>query len=87
MTGEEIPLSARIVAVADVWDALTSDRSYRPAWPYERALEVMHEGRGSQFDERCLDAFFEVMARHEPVRTFPEPQKSPAPRPGASPAA
>ena len=87
LTGEEIPLSARIVAVADVWDALTSDRSYRPAWPYEKALEVMHEGRGSQFDERCLDAFFEVMARHESVRTFPEPQKSPAPRPGASPAA
>jgi putative nucleotidyltransferase with HDIG domain len=85
--GEGIPLLARIVAVADVWDALTSDRAYRPAWPYEKALEVMREGRGTQFDERCLDAFFEVMAEAESVRTFPESQKSPAPRPGASPAA
>jgi putative nucleotidyltransferase with HDIG domain len=84
---EEIPLSARIVAVADVWDALTSDRSYRPAWPYEKALEVMREGRGTQFDERCLDAFLDVMARDEPVHTFSGSQKSPAPRPGASPAA
>jgi putative nucleotidyltransferase with HDIG domain len=87
LSGEDIPPLARIVAVADVWDALTSDRAYRPAWPHEKALEVMREGRGTQFDEGCLDAFLEVMARHEPVRSLPEPQKSPAPRPGASPAA
>lgn len=57
LSGEQIPLSARIVAVADVWDALTSDRSYRAAWPAERALQVMREGRGTQFDEEVLDAF------------------------------
>jgi putative nucleotidyltransferase with HDIG domain len=63
LSGDAIPLPARIVAVADVWDALTSTRSYRPAWPIDRALEIMVEGRGTQFDERCLDAFVAHLER------------------------
>jgi putative nucleotidyltransferase with HDIG domain len=61
LAGDAIPFAARIVAVADVWDALTSDRSYRPAWRVDRALQIMMEGRDTQFDARCLDEFFDLM--------------------------
>jgi putative nucleotidyltransferase with HDIG domain len=85
--GENIPLSARIVAVADVWDALTSDRAYRPAWSREEAIKVMREGRGTQFDERCLDALLSLLNELDQVKRFPEAQHSPAARRGAFPAA
>jgi HD-GYP domain-containing protein (c-di-GMP phosphodiesterase class II) len=62
LAGEEISLAARIVAVADVWDALTSDRAYRPAWPPDRALRHLEAERGAHFDPRCLDAFLALMA-------------------------
>ena len=61
LAGDAIPRAARIVAVADVWDALTSDRSYRPAWSRDRALQIMLEGRGTQFDPHCLDAFLDII--------------------------
>ncbi|HEV2871717.1 MAG TPA: HD-GYP domain-containing protein [Actinomycetota bacterium] len=66
--GEEISLNARVVAVADVWDALTSDRAYRPAWPPDRALALLEAERGAHFDPRCLDAFLALMAErgHRP---------------------
>jgi HD-GYP domain-containing protein (c-di-GMP phosphodiesterase class II) len=57
LAGDEIPLAGRIVAVADVFDALTSDRVYRPAMPVEQAIRVLGEGRGAQFDSDVLDAF------------------------------
>ena len=68
LAGEQISLAARIVAVVDVWDALTSDRAYRPAWPPDRALRHLEAGRGSHFDPRCLDAFLALMAErgHHP---------------------
>ena len=56
--GDEIPLAARIVAVADFFDALTSDRCYRKALPISRAMVMLHEGRGSHFDPAVLTAFF-----------------------------
>jgi len=58
LTGDEIPLEARITAIADVFDALTSDRVYRPAFQPEEARELMLEGRGTQFDAGLLDLFF-----------------------------
>jgi HD-GYP domain-containing protein (c-di-GMP phosphodiesterase class II) len=61
LAGEQISLAARIVAVADVWDALTSDRAYRPAWPPDRALAHLEAGRGAHFDPCCLDAFLALM--------------------------
>ena len=64
LAGEQISLAARIVAVADVWDALTSDRAYRPAWSPQRALAHLEAGRGAHFDPRCLDAFLAMMADH-----------------------
>jgi HD-GYP domain-containing protein (c-di-GMP phosphodiesterase class II) len=63
LAGKEIALEARIAAVADVWDALTSDRAYRPAWPADRALEVMLTGRGTHFDPAPLDALLELLER------------------------
>ena len=68
LAGEQISLAARIVAVADVWDALTSDRAYRAAWPPDRALRHLEAGRGSHFDPACLDAFLALMAErgHRP---------------------
>ncbi len=55
LAGEEIPLEGRIAAVADVFDALLSDRSYRPAMSVDQAVEVIREGRGTQFDPRVVD--------------------------------
>ena len=52
-----IPLVGRIVAVADVFDALTSERPYKKAWTDEEATRHMHEQRARHFDPDCLDAF------------------------------
>ena len=55
--GDAIPEAGRIVAVADVFDALTSDRVYRPALPVDEAVRILTEGRATQFDTDVLDAF------------------------------
>lgn len=57
LAGEAIPLAARIVAVADVFDALAHDRPYRAAWAPERALAELRAGAGSHFDPRVVEAF------------------------------
>jgi HD-GYP domain-containing protein (c-di-GMP phosphodiesterase class II) len=62
LAADNIPLQARMAAVADVWDALTSERSYRPAWSAKRALDHIVAGAGSQFDPACVDAFLDVLA-------------------------
>ena len=59
LVGEEIPLEGRIAAVADVFDALLSDRCYRPALPVEEAVELMTKGRGTQFDPQIADVLLE----------------------------
>ncbi len=58
LAGEEIPLVARIVAVADVFDALMSERPYKKAWPMEKALQLLRDESGRHFDPQCVDAFF-----------------------------
>jgi len=58
LIGEVIPLEARIVAVVDVFDALTSDRPYRPALDLDEAAKTIRAGAGSHFDPRVVDAFF-----------------------------
>jgi putative two-component system response regulator len=69
LKGQEIPVFCRIVAVADVFDALTSDRSYKKAWTLERASSYLRENTGSHFDPACVDAFFaqwgEVLEVHQ----------------------
>jgi putative two-component system response regulator len=64
LKGEEIPLVGRITAVADVFDALSSKRPYKPAFELERCFTIMNEGRGTHFDPNVLDAF---MASREAV--------------------
>jgi HD-GYP domain-containing protein (c-di-GMP phosphodiesterase class II) len=59
--GEVIPLSARIMAVADVFDALTSPRVYKPAFPLEKALSIIEDGKGTQFDPKCVEAFMDSL--------------------------
>jgi putative two-component system response regulator len=58
LAGEHIPISGRITSVADVFDALSSKRPYKPAFPLEKCFAIMREGRGTQFDPKVLDAFF-----------------------------
>lgn len=57
LVGEDIPLAARIVAVADVFDALTSIRPYKEAWKVSEALGYLTQQRGQHFDPRCIDSF------------------------------
>lgn len=61
IAGEDIPLVGRIAAVADVFDALTSDRPYRPALTQSDALTILREGSGTHFDPQVLNALFEVV--------------------------
>ena len=61
MAGEDIPLAARITTIADVFDALTSERCYRAAMPIDKALAIIEKERGEQFDPRVHDAFFAVL--------------------------
>ncbi len=63
LAGTAIPLAARIVSVADVYDALINVRPYKSAWPVERALGEMQAQRGRQFDPDILDAFLQVVGR------------------------
>jgi HD-GYP domain-containing protein (c-di-GMP phosphodiesterase class II) len=56
LSGEQLDLPTRILAVADVYDALVSDRVYRPAWEPQRALALLQEGAGVEFDARCVAA-------------------------------
>ena len=58
--GEDIPLSARLMALADVYDALVSKRVYKPPMPHAAAVEIIREGRGSHFDPEVLDVFLET---------------------------
>ncbi|HUR86167.1 MAG TPA: HD domain-containing phosphohydrolase [Solirubrobacteraceae bacterium] len=62
LAGEAIPLAGRLVALADVFDALTHARPYKPAWSSEHALAEIHRGAGSQFDPRIVDAFDRIVA-------------------------
>lgn len=61
LRGDEIPLPGRIAAVADVFDALTSARPYKPAWKLDDALELMRTNRGAHFDPNLVDAFFDAL--------------------------
>ena len=60
LAGEEIPLCGRIVAVADVYDALTSHRVYKPKFTHEKAVEIITDGSGSHFDPTLVRAFLEL---------------------------
>ena len=78
----DLELEVRILTVADVYDALTADRVYRPAWSPQRAFELLDGDSGGAFDERCVGALHEVLARRARM-----PDRRPAPAdPRAGPA-
>lgn len=71
LQGEQIPLLSRIVAVADVYDALTSTRSYRKAWTHEEAIQFLKEHKGNHFDPQCVQAWISVSDRDPQVYQLP----------------
>ncbi len=68
LKGDDIPLSARIVAVADVYDALTTKRVYKPAFTHETAADIIYKSRGSHFDPDLVDAFAKVEEQMRCIR-------------------
>jgi putative two-component system response regulator len=62
LKGEQIPLAARLFAVVDVWDALTSDRPYRKAWSREAALNYIREQAGKHFDPQAVQLFLDLIS-------------------------
>lgn len=73
MKGEEIPAPARMFAVVDVYDAVTSDRPYRRALPLDEAVGLIEQGRGTHFDPAVVDAFVRLLARTEGRLPVEEP--------------
>lgn len=69
LKGEEIPLSARIMAVADVFDALIAERVYKKGFPYEKAMAIITEGAGKHFDPVVVDAFTHISRSLYDART------------------
>jgi HD-GYP domain-containing protein (c-di-GMP phosphodiesterase class II) len=61
LAGHAIPLAARIVAVVDVWDALSTVRPYKPAYPAHKVRELLEKGRGTDFDPEMLDLFLRIL--------------------------
>ncbi len=74
LKGEEIPLSARIFAIIDVWDALLSDRPYRKAWTHKKTLKYIRNLSGKQFDPQVVDAFCK-MTKSDSEYMSPVPPK------------
>jgi putative two-component system response regulator len=82
LAGERIPVFSRIVAVADVFDSLTSERPYKKAWPLEAAVDQLNRDRGTHFDPDCVDAFLKDMPRILEIRGIFQDEGTPQPRPG-----
>jgi len=61
LKGEEIPIGARIIAIADVYQALVSDRPYRKAYPKDKAVEIIKDGSGTQFDPKVVNLFIKIL--------------------------
>ena len=68
LAGEDIPIEARIVAICDVFDALTSVRPYKPAWPLESALNYLKTQAGKHFDPQLIELFFAILPQIQAIR-------------------
>jgi two-component system response regulator RpfG len=68
LKGDDIPLEARIVALADVFDALTSDRPYKPAWDWDKAVNYIIEQKGKHFDPALVDVFIDNLDKAHTIR-------------------
>ena len=69
LCGEEIPVSARLMALADVYDAVISRRVYKVAMPHERAVDIISQGRGEHFDPAMVDAFMDIAEEFRAIAT------------------
>jgi putative two-component system response regulator len=69
LSGDDIPISARLMAVADVYDALISRRVYKAPMPHEKAVEIIKEGKGTHFDPDMADAFLELQDEFKKIAT------------------
>ncbi|WKJ91370.1 HD domain-containing phosphohydrolase [Methylomonas montana] len=69
LSAEDIPESARIVAVADVFDALSMKRPYKDAWPLDKTLEFLKENAGSHLESRLVDAFMDILPTILDIKT------------------
>jgi len=67
LAGEDIPIAARLMTVADVYDALISRRVYKEGMPHEKAVQIMIEGRGNHFDPDMLDAFLDIQEEFQTI--------------------
>lgn len=72
LKGEEIPISSRIISIADTYDAITSDRSYRPALPHEYAIDEIRRCSGSQFDPNLAELFISIRDEIELIKQDPD---------------
>ena len=77
LAGEEIPESARIVTILDVYDALSHPRVYRPAHPEDEVTAIMADGRGKHFDPRIFDSFLEIKDAFQSIRRQVEREGTP----------
>ncbi|MEO8495669.1 MAG: HD-GYP domain-containing protein [Planctomycetota bacterium] len=77
LAGERIPLDGRILAVADAFDAMTSDRPYRTGMPLERAEAILRDGAGRQWDPEMIDAFFRAMPDILDIKRTYQPRVQP----------
>ncbi len=68
LSGEQIPLAARIMSIADVYDAISTKRVYKDAFPHEKCVEIIQEGHGTQFDPELVEAFLKVHDKFCDVR-------------------
>jgi len=65
LKGEDIPIAGRIFAIIDVWDALSSDRPYRKAWPNEKVYDYIKEQSGTHFDPQIVNIFLEFIKDYQ----------------------
>jgi cyclic di-GMP phosphodiesterase len=87
LRGDNIPIAGRVLAVADVYDALISKRFYKPPLTHEEVVQIIAEGRGSHFDPDCVDAFLEIQEsmrrikeQHRDENELPTPSAIKGPR-------
>ena len=81
LSGEDVPLDARIMAVADTYDAMTSDRPYRKGLPQEKVDAILREGVGTQWDPQVVEAFFRAMPEMVEIRQSYQPRPQPRRKP------
>ncbi len=84
LAGTEIPFDGRILAVADAYDAMTSNRAYRQGMPHEKAIAILREGAGTQWDREAIEAFLAIESDITTIRTGYQPREKPNRTPTAA---